>query len=287
MNRKLRETIVRGLPALAAALLLQSCYYSDPYGTTSVSGSYSSGYGYGYGYGGSSFNTSIFVSTGNPRWGYDPYCYSYYDYHRRCYYDPYLNGYYPIGYRPPVIIGVPHPYGWRPGRGVCPPPSYVRGTVISNYNNRLERYRGSSYQWARQVRQAPVNPRPEDSRNRKGWQNSRQDTDTRPPLGYGGRQGYTRPGVSENNPYISNPNRVRPGQQSSYQRNPEPRSARIQNQGPQTRNPYQGNRQQAASRQQVQNRQYAQPRTQAPQQRSGGGGGGNRNRNNRQEESRR
>ena len=50
----------------------------------------------------SSFNTSVFVGTGNPRWGYDPYCYSYYDYTPPRYYDPYLNGYYPVGYRPPV-----------------------------------------------------------------------------------------------------------------------------------------------------------------------------------------
>ena len=283
MNRTIRNTILRGLPVLAAALLLPSCYYYGPDGTTSVSGSYSSGYGYGYGYGGSSFTTSIFVSTGNPRWGYDPYCYSYYDYYRRCYYDPYLHGYYPIGYRPPVIIGVPHPYGWRPGRGYCPPPSYVRGTVISNYNNRLERYRGSSYQWARQVRQAPVNPRAEDSRNRKGWQNSRPDTDSRPPLSYGGRQGYTRPGVRENGGYTANPYGSRPATQSSYRPSPQPRSARVQEQSRQTRNPYQGNRQQAAP-QRVQNNQYSQPRTSAPQQRSGGGGG---NRSGRQEESRR
>ncbi len=71
---------------MAAALVwISSCTYDPYYSGSSVSGSYaSSGYGYGYGYGGSSFTTSVFVGTGNPRWGYDPYTYAYYDYHRRC-----------------------------------------------------------------------------------------------------------------------------------------------------------------------------------------------------------
>lgn len=134
----------------AAALTFSSCAY-DPY-YTSVGGSYSSGYGDGYGYGGSNFSTSVFVSTGDARWGYDPYCYSYYDYHRRCYYDPYLNGYYPVGYRPPVVVGVPHPHDWRPGRGYCPPPTYIRNTTVVNYRNREDLYRKTNYDWAPQVR---------------------------------------------------------------------------------------------------------------------------------------
>jgi hypothetical protein len=151
MKKLLRHWAVAAAGAVVA-LAFASCAY-DPYYST-AGGSYSSGYGYGYGYGSSNFNTSVFVSTGNPRWGYDPYCYSYYDYQRRCYYDPYLNGYYPVGYRPPVIYGCPHPYGYR--RGYCPPPSYVRYNTIPNYHNREYAYRNSNYGWAKQVRQQPV-----------------------------------------------------------------------------------------------------------------------------------
>ena len=139
-----------------ASLALSSCYYDPNYTSTSVGASYSSGYGQGYGYGGSGFSTSVFVSTGDPQWGYDPYCYSYYDYRRRAYYDPYLNGYYPVGYRPPVVYGVPHPYGWRRGSGYIRPPVYVKNVRISNYQNRAQRYQGTSYGWAKQVRQQPV-----------------------------------------------------------------------------------------------------------------------------------
>jgi hypothetical protein len=154
MKKHLRHWAVAAVGA-AVALAFTSCAY-DPY-YSSVGGSYSSGYGEGYGYGGSSFSTSVFVGTGDPRWGYDPYCYSYYDYSRRCYYDPYLNGYYPIGYRPPVIVGVPHPYGYR--HGYCPPPRYIHHGNISNYHNREYAYRNSSYGWAKQVRQGPTQGR--------------------------------------------------------------------------------------------------------------------------------
>ncbi len=132
-----------------AALIVTSCAY-DPY-YSSAGSSY--GYGDGYGYGNSSFSTSVFVSTGDPRWGYDPTCYSYYDYQRRAYYDPYLYGYYPVGYRPPLVYGVPHPHGWRPGSRYCPPPSRVRSTNLSNYRQRDDLYRRSNYSWANQVRQ--------------------------------------------------------------------------------------------------------------------------------------
>jgi len=82
MKKNLRRWAGAAVGA-AVSLAFTSCYY-DPYSTTtSVGGSYSSGYGDGYGYGGSGFSTSVFVSTGNPQWGYDPYCYSYYDYRRR------------------------------------------------------------------------------------------------------------------------------------------------------------------------------------------------------------
>jgi hypothetical protein len=153
--RRMKKNLLWLAVAALASMAFTSCYY-DPYyggGSTTVGGSYSSGYGDGYGYGGSSFNTSVFVSTGNPRWGYDPYCYSYYDYSSRRSYDPYLNGYYPIGYRPPVVYGVPHPYGYR--RGYCPPPRYISSGYVSNYRNREYRYRNSSYGWAKQVREQP------------------------------------------------------------------------------------------------------------------------------------
>jgi hypothetical protein len=139
----------------AIAVGFTSCAYDPYYSSTSISGSYSSGYGDGYGYGGSGFSTSVFIGTGDPRWGYDPYTYSYYDYHRRCYYDPYLNGYYPIGYRPPVVYGVPHPYGWR-GHGHIHPPGRIYSSTLGNYRNREYAYRNSNYGWAKQVRQRPV-----------------------------------------------------------------------------------------------------------------------------------
>jgi hypothetical protein len=142
----------------AAALALSSCVY-DPYYASSGSYGYGGGggygYGEGYGYGNSNFSTSVFVSTGDPRWGYDPTCYSYYDYHRRCYYDPYMNGYYPIGYRPPVVYGVPHPHGWHPGLHSCPPPRHVSHITLTNYHHRAVLYQKSNYAWAKKVHQGP------------------------------------------------------------------------------------------------------------------------------------
>ena len=136
--------------SVAMVLAMGSCAY-DPYYPTA--GAYSAGYGYGegYGYGHGSFSTAMFVSTGNPRWGYDPYCYSYYDYTRRCYYDPYLYGYYPMGYRPLAVYGVPHPHGFN--RSFCPPPHRISNITLTNYSNREYAYKHSSYPWAQQVRQ--------------------------------------------------------------------------------------------------------------------------------------
>ena len=158
----------------AFVLALGSCAY-DPYYTVGGSystgyGGYDGGYGYGsgYGYGNSGFSTSLFVSTGDPRWGYDPYCYSYYDYTRRCYYDPYLYGYYPIGYRPPFIGGVPHPRGYS--RSYCPPPSRVTSVTLANYSNRESAYRNSGYSWARQVRQQPMTQPRGNSGSQQQWQ---------------------------------------------------------------------------------------------------------------------
>lgn len=179
------------LAAIVFGLGLSSCYY-DPY-YTSVGSSYSSGYGDGYGYGGSSFSTSVFVSTGDPRWGYDPNCYSYYDYHTRRYYDPYLHGYYPVGYRPPVVYGVPHPHGWRPGRGYIRGPGYVSGGMIQNYRNRESAYRGTSYGWARQVRSAPNRYQPRVEQRPYGRPDS-----GRPPGGNYRQDQFGQPGRFQN-----------------------------------------------------------------------------------------
>jgi hypothetical protein len=137
----------------AVSLIFSSCTY-DPYYAGGYYGGTSGGYyGDGYGYGSSSFSTSLFVTTGDPRWGYDPYTYCYYDYGSRRYYDPYLYGYYPVGYRPYAVYGVPHPYGWRQGHGHCPPPRTVRNVTVVNYRNRESAYRNSNYSWARQVKE--------------------------------------------------------------------------------------------------------------------------------------
>lgn len=142
MKKNLRLWATTAL-ALVGAVALNSCAYDPNY--TSVGSSFTSGYGDGYGYGGRTFSTSVFVGTGDPRWGYDPYCHSYYDYRRRAYYDPYLNGYYPVGYRPRAIYGVAHPHGWHPGRGYLRPPSRVKNVTIRNYHNRESAYRNSGY----------------------------------------------------------------------------------------------------------------------------------------------
>jgi hypothetical protein len=200
MKKNLRLLISAALGALIA-LGSTSCYYDPAYSTTSVGGSYSSGaYGDGYGYGGSSFSTSVFVSTGDPRWGYDPYCYSYYDYSSRRYYDPYLNGYYPIGYRPPVVYGVPHPGGWRPGHGYCPPPRYVSRGYVSDYRNREGRYRNSDYRWAKQVHQRPEGNHVQGQRPQGGnrYQQNDRQSDTRP-------NNYNRPSGNSSRPSSSRP----------------------------------------------------------------------------------
>ena len=178
MKKNLRLVVGVAIGA-AAFLTFTSCAYDPYYSSSSVGGYYGVGYGDGYGYGGSSFSTSLFVSTGDARWGYDPNCYSYYDYHRRCYYDPYLNGYYPIGYRPPVVYGCPHPYGWRSGSGYCPPPRGVRNVTVTNYRNRESAYRNSSYGWAHQVRQQPT--RSEPSRGQRAEQQRHETQERRSP----------------------------------------------------------------------------------------------------------
>ncbi len=174
------------LAAGAAALLFSSCAYDPYYSSSSVGTTYSSGYGQGYGYGGSSFNTSLFISTGDPRWGYDPSCYSYYDFRSRRYYDPHLNGFYPVGFRPRPVYGAPHPHGWRSGRRFIAPPSRVTNVTVNNYRNREVAYRNLGKPWSRNVRgysnqQNRPNrfeqSRPNYDNSRQNWRdNQRNDT---------------------------------------------------------------------------------------------------------------
>ncbi len=145
-----------------AALTLVSCVY-DPY--------YSSvGYSHGsYGGGYRSIDTSVFISTGNSRWGYDPYRSCYYDYQRHCYYDPFLYGYYPVNYCPPRLPGSPHPYGWRPGSGACPSPRNIRTGYLPNYQNRLDSFRGGDTGWNSGLRSRnDWNPQPRWNRDSTG-----------------------------------------------------------------------------------------------------------------------
>lgn len=170
MQKQLRNWL--GATAVAAFVIgISSCAYDPYYSSSSVSGSYSTGYSSGYD--GSAVSTSLFISTGDARWGYDPNTYCYYDYNRRAYYDPYLYGYYPVGYRPRVVYGTPHPYGWRPGHGHIRPPSRIYNTNIRNYQNREYAYRNSNYTWAKNVRQQPGTSRPYgNSYDRSGGPNS-------------------------------------------------------------------------------------------------------------------
>ncbi len=155
MKNPLRYLSIASVGAVAA-IGFSSCAYDPYYSGGSVGGSYSSGgYGDGYGYGGSSFSTSVFVGTGDSRWGYDPSCYSYYDYRSRRYYDPYLNGYYPVGYRPSYVYGASHPYGWNPGDRYLSPPRNFSNREITNYRDRAERYRESGYSRGQVQRQQP------------------------------------------------------------------------------------------------------------------------------------
>ena len=176
MRYEIYRRLIAGAITGLAALAISSCAY-DPY---YAGGSYSTGYGDGYGYGISSFSTSVFVGTGSPRRGYDPYAGAYYDYTRRAYYDPYLYGYYPVGYRPRYVSGAPHPGGWSRGSSYCPPPSRVRSYNLTNYRNRTERYQGLGRDRSRNVQY-------NDGRNSYGSQRSSSDI-----VAPGGRQGAWR-----------------------------------------------------------------------------------------------
>lgn len=148
----MKKYLLFGSALLSA--LFSSCYV-DPY--------YGGSVGYGVSSYGNGYSSSFFVSTGDPRWSYDPYRFCYFDRVRSCYYDPYLYGYYPVGYCPVPVRGCPHPYNWS-GRGVCPPPRQVRYTTLSRYDNRISNYQTANYQWARRV----------SSAGSSSWMNSSQ-----------------------------------------------------------------------------------------------------------------
>ena len=232
MKKNLRLWAAAAVGA-AAAFAFTSCAYDPNYAP--VAGSGYVGYGDGYGYGGSNFSTALFVSTGNPQWGYDPYCYSYYDYYRRCYYDPYLYGYYPVGYRPPYMYGVPHPHGWRPGYGHCPPPRVVRSGMVVNYRNREIAYRNSNYGWAKQVR---INRGPNQNLNQNPHNRYRDGSP--PPAGNYRPKGQnagqhpqgTNPNINARNNNKYGPAHNKQGPDNSARRiNPQPSANQFQKQG--------------------------------------------------------
>jgi hypothetical protein len=136
------------LLGMLTALISTSCVV-NPYQTGHIQ---SSGFGMGHGYGSRNFSSSVFVSTGNPRWAYDPYAGAYFDHSRRCYYDPHLCGYYPMGFRPSFVHGAPHPRGWRPGNSYCAPPNIIRSTTLSISHSRSRQYRSLGNHWSRNVR---------------------------------------------------------------------------------------------------------------------------------------
>ena len=194
---------------VVTATALTSCYY-DPY-FTSVGATYGTSSGY-YG-GGSRYSSSVYISTGNPEWGYDPYTYSYYNYRRRCYYDPYLNGFYPVGYRPPVFAGCVHPHGWRPGASYCPPPRRVSNITIVNYRNRESAYRRGGYiQEGYRGQYATQQARPET----KPSFFQRPEQEVRP------QQNYTRPA-----PGFQQQQQTRPSRESWREQQTRPSAFNI------------------------------------------------------------
>lgn len=189
--------------AALASALLSSCYY-DPfyYGATSAS--------YGVSSFGNGYSTSFFVSTGDPRWAYDPYRYCYFDRYRSCYYDPFLFGYYPVGYCPVPVRGCPHPYNWS-GAGTCPPPRTVRYNTLSRYDNRIGNYQAANYHWARKV----------SSSGSSSWMNSNE----RSQLG----QRATRSTMSS--PSVSSPSWMNGGLRRDSSNNGFSRSSSLPAQG--------------------------------------------------------
>ena len=138
--------LLRGTAAAAFVALTASCYYS-PYDTVGYSTSV------GFATGGTTF-----IHTSSNRWLYDPTIRCYFDNHRRCFYDPWIGGYYPVGYCPPPIRHVPHPYGWS-GRGYCPPPTRIYDRRIHGYHDRIGLLRSRDLAWAARAQEEAIQDR--------------------------------------------------------------------------------------------------------------------------------
>ena len=161
--KHLSRPALLALASCSAALMVSSCAY-DPFAynaTGSATASFPVSYGSSDGYYDDYNNYDVavpatialtLVATGSQYWGYDPYRHSYYDYRQSCYYDPWLNCYYPHDYRPRPVCGVPHPYGWHPGHGVCPYPRHPHHRWVNNHYDRLQGMKASHYAWAQNVR---------------------------------------------------------------------------------------------------------------------------------------
>lgn len=191
---------LRILLALGCLGMATSCYY----------GAYD--YGYSDSYGFSNGGSTSFVYTSSDRWLYDSTVRCYYDRTRHCYYDPWVGGYYPRNYCPPVVVGVPHPYGWN-GRGKCPQPRNVHSGYINRHHDRLGHLRSTNHHWASNVRHG-------GSAHNQAWRNNRarDAANHRPNRGRGGQ-------VVPN----QRPDRNHPGQ--VVQNRPIPRPPTVQHRG--------------------------------------------------------
>ncbi|MCH7226986.1 hypothetical protein [Haloferula sp. A504] len=190
----------RILLAVGCLGLATSCYY----------GAYD--YGYSSSYGFSNGGSTSFIYTNSDRWLYDSTIRCYYDRTRHCYYDPWVGGYYPRGYCPPVVVGVPHPYGWN-GRGKCPPPRNVHSGYINRHSDRLGHLRSSNYDWARNVRHG-------GGAHNQNWRNNR----IRAAENYHSRGGQRGQIVQNQQPRRGHQGQV-------VQNRPIPRTPGVQNRG--------------------------------------------------------
>ena len=257
---KIHRYLLLGLTAGLSAFAVSSCAY-DGYSSNSYGG-----YGNGYGYGNSGFSTSYFISTGNSRWGYDPYSRSYYDYSRRAYYDPYLNGYYPVGYRPRYVSGAPHPYGWSNGRKSISPPRSVRNYNLKNYGSRTDRYRNLGKDWSRNVRNDSSRGQRQQFDNSRGQRSNSSDRGQRTQSSSGFQRGSDNSSRFRGNTTVATPQQRVQGNRSSG--NSSSRSNFRQPQPTQSNS----SRNRGSSR-------SAQPQRAPSRSNSNNGGGGNRSSN--------
>ncbi len=179
------RTAFRILLATASLGLATSCYYSpyDDYG-------YSSSYGFSGG------GSTAFIYTSSDRWLYDPVVRCCYALRRSCYYDPWVGGYYPQGYCPQPVRGVPHPYGWN-GRGACPLPRNVSSRHLSRNYDRLAHYRDRNYGWA-------ANAHTHQVANHNAWSQNRFQAASNYRR-HGGRATHVSPRAQQPTPHAQQP----------------------------------------------------------------------------------